>query len=322
MILGLIGALVVLGVCAVLFSPREPVVTDVVFDNTLLDGGVDSYLATAEAQFDDILDDVHKRVLWGDQPEQQTDWAVVYVHGFSATSAEVRPLPDLVAQGLGANLVFTRLTGHGRSDEAMAQAQVGDWMADLAEAIAIAQRIGRRVLVMGTSTGATLTTLALCEDMGQGVDRVAFVSPNFAIQDRAAVLLTWPGARWWGPVLAGRTREWEARNADHHYYWHTSYPMVSLLPMAAAVKAAQMVDAAQIRQPALFVFDPRDQVVNHQASAQMAERWGGGAHVHQVQCDGDEGCHVIAGDVLSPKMTAPLAAQVLQWMEDQDAAEA
>ncbi|MGR3542538.1 MAG: alpha/beta hydrolase, partial [Hasllibacter sp.] len=75
--------------------------------------GIDAWLAEREGTVANLKDGAEKRVIWAGAPGERTEWAVVYVHGFSATSEEARPMPDLVAEGLGANLHFARLEGHG-----------------------------------------------------------------------------------------------------------------------------------------------------------------------------------------------------------------
>lgn len=312
-----IGALAVAGGGFAALAPREPVTTDVRFDAGQLDGGVDDWLARSEAQVPGIRAGAEKRVLWAGAPEVQADWAVVYIHGFSAASAEIRPVPDLVAQGLGANLVFTRLKGHGRDGPAMAEATVQGWMEDVAEALAIGHRVGRRVLVMGTSTGATLVTLALHEKMAADVAGVVMVSPNFRVADPKAALITWPGARWWLPLLAGREIGFEPRSAAHARLWTARYPSLSVLPMGAAVRAAARRRHEDARTPALFVFDPGDQIVDHRVSRKVAARWGGPATVHEVTLgpQDDPSRHLVAGEVLSPDMSAPLAKVVLDWAQ-------
>ena len=66
---------------------------------------------------------------------------------------------DIVAGAVDANLFYTRLQGHGRSGKAMGEATVEGWINDLAEAEAIGRRIGERMVLVGTSTGGTLTDL-------------------------------------------------------------------------------------------------------------------------------------------------------------------
>ena len=57
---------------------------------------------------------------------------------------------------------------------------------------------------MGTSTGGTLTA-ALAQDKAaiKNIAGFIFISPNFAINNRAATLLTWPFARHWVPLIIG-----------------------------------------------------------------------------------------------------------------------
>ena len=121
---------------------------------------LETWLATREAAVGGIRDGCEKQVVWADGPKK-TPLTLVYIHGFSATGAEVRPLPDMVAKALGANLFFTRLTGHGQDGAAMGRARLPDWEVDVEEALAIGQHIGDEIIIMGCSTGCTLLTTAL-----------------------------------------------------------------------------------------------------------------------------------------------------------------
>lgn len=312
----LVLAIALLGAAAAT-ALRTPQVPHRVFDPTRLAGGIDAYFAAAEAPFDDITPGVQKRVIWAASPETRTPWAVVYLHGFSATSEEVRPLPDLVAQALGANLVYTRLAGHGRGSAPMAEATLGAWMDDVSEALAVARAVGERVLVMGTSTGATLATLAL----GDAAERVSvagvvMVSPNYRPRNPLSAILTWPGVRWWGPLLAGQERNFEPHSDAQAQYWTTRYPTVATLPMGAAVLAARRADHAALVLPALFVFSDADQVVDARTTRQVAAAWGGPVKLHPVQMGprDDPSSHVIAGDIMSPDQTEGVARAVLDWV--------
>lgn len=299
-----------------LVLPREPVVTAVSFDAAQIGPDVDAYLAGEEAKVADLRPGTQKRVIWAGAAGERTPLAIVYVHGYSATSEEVRPLPDLVAQALGANLYFTRFTGHGRSGEAMAEATVEDWMRDMAEALAVAERIGERTVILATSTGATLTALALNEHMGEGIDAAVFISPNFRVQAAAARILTWPGVRIWGPLVAGKTRSFPVRSEAHGRYWTTSYPTEALAPMAAAVQAASNLPYERFTTPVMMITDPQDGVVDPQATAKVAARWGGPVLTYSVSMrpEDDIHHHVIAGDILSPTQTKPMAETVIHWL--------
>lgn len=75
---------------------------------------------------------------------------------FSATGRESAPLSDRVATQLGGNLFYARLTGHGRSDDALGESSVNAWINDTVEAITIGEEIGEEVILMASSTGASL----------------------------------------------------------------------------------------------------------------------------------------------------------------------
>lgn len=309
--------LVALGVAilAVAFvGPRERFGTWE-FDASQIGEDIDAYLAAQEARFDDVVPGVEKRVIWAGEAGGATPVALLYVHGFSATSEEIRPVPDEVARALGANLVYTRLKGHGRGAAALAEPRAADWMADYAEAVGVARKVGQRVIVLATSTGGTLAAIG-ASDPDLAVDALVMVSPNFAVVAGAARILTWPYARIWAPIVAGPERAFRAANADHARYWTTRYPTVALLPMAAAVAEARKLDYAAIQTPALFLFSPQDRVVQPSVTRRVAGVWGGPATLMPVTVGpGDDPLsHVIAGDILSPGMTDQVVETILEWI--------
>lgn len=299
------------------FGPREPVALRPAFDTSSIGEDPAAYLAAQEARFDDIRPGVEKRIVWAGAKGERRALSILYVHGFSATSQEIRPVPDLLARELGANLVYTRLTGHGRGRAAMAEATVGGWMHDMAEGLEVARRVGDRVVVLSTSTGGTLSALAALDgDMARDVVGMAFVSPNFAINSPLAPLLTWPAARSWLRHVAGKERCFEPLSPEHERYWTTCYPIEALLPMAAAVKAAHRADYYGVTIPALFRFSDADRVIRADAVRAVAERWGGPVELQPVTMGAgdDPASHVIAGDILSPGQTAPTVAALSAWI--------
>jgi pimeloyl-ACP methyl ester carboxylesterase len=309
-------ALIFVGVLMWFFGPFEDVSFDTAFDESQLDGGVDAYLVGQEAQILNIRDDSEKRVIWAGEAEVKTPLSVVYLHGFSASSEEIRPVPDKVAAALGANLVYTRFQGHGRDSGAMAESTVTGWMADAVEALAVARRVGDKVLILSTSTGGTLTALALHEPQLQtDVVGVVFVSPNFGVNNGAAPMLTLPAARYWLPFLVGKTRSFEPLNEAQARHWTTTYPSTAVFPMAASVKAAVALDYSSIKIPALFHYAKGDKVVRADRTQRIAAQWGGPVTTVRPQlAEGDDPSqHVIAGDIISPGQTERSVAAILEW---------
>ncbi len=313
-LIGLVGL-----VCLAYFiGPYEPVETDVSFDPTRFEGGVGAYFESVESAHDDITDGVQKRVIWSGAPEVRTPVSVLFVHGFSATSEEIRPVPDRIAAALGANLVFTRLTGHGRPGAALAEARVRDWMEDMAEGLAAARAVGEEVIVISVSTGGTLAALsALDDEMSEAVKGYVFISPNFGINDPMAPLLTMPGARHVLPLVAGAERSWEPVSDRQRTYWTTRYPTVAVFPMAALVRHALAQDYSALSTPALFHFSDNDLVVEAQATREVSGRWGGPVALAPLSAEHDISAshHVIAGDITAPEHTDRAVALVLDWIE-------
>ena len=242
--------------------------------------------------------------------------SIVYVHGFSATAAEVRPLPDLVAKALGANLFFTRLTGHGQDGDAMGRARLRDWEADVDEALQIGAALGDEVIVMGCSTGCTLLTSALAQ--GARVKGIIHLSPNFGLRHRLAqLLLDLPGVRRWGPLVAGRETSFEAVSDEHAALWTTKYDTQAVFTMGDAVRASLASEIEAIQTPAYFAFNGGDQVVSPKRTRAVMARWAGPV-TQDVLVQGpsdDKDGHVMAGDVFSPKQTAPLADRIIEWVK-------
>lgn len=314
---GKITALLIGTIAAVwLLAPQEPVDRVIGFDPDSMPADLDTYLQQREQQFPDIVPGTAKRIIWAGAKGQKTPLAILYIHGFSATSEEIRPVPDEVAKALGANLFYTRLAGHGRGSVPMGDATAGDWVEDIAEAMAIGRRLGDRVIVIATSTGATLTALATTDpQLNQAMAGVTLISPNFALQSPAAMILDLPFARWWGPIVAGQTRTFAARNADQARYWTMSYPTTALFPMAALMREARAADYTKVTIPALFIYSPQDQVISPAALAPVIAAWGGPKQVAErtMQAGDDPYSHVIAGDILSPGQTEPVIALIVEW---------
>ena len=229
-------ALLVLGGMAWIFAPVEPVDRAISFDPASLGDDLDAYLLASEQQFADIIPGAAKRIVWAGTKGAKTPLAVIYLHGFSASAEEIRPVPDQIAAALGANLYFARLAGHGRGSAAMAEPLAGDWIEDLAEAMAIGRRLGDRVLVIATSTGGTLAAIGAADPaLSDGLAGIVMISPNFGVKPLAGKILDLPFARNWGPLVAGATRSFVPANEGQAKYWTTSYPTSAAIGNRAVV---------------------------------------------------------------------------------------
>lgn len=311
---------VILGAAFVInmFGPRETVDWTISFSEADLGDDIETYLSESESAFDDIMEGAQKEVIWAGATGEKTPLSIVYVHGFSASKQEIRPVPDNVATALGANLYFTRLTGHGRGGPAMAQATSNDWLNDVAEATAIGRAIGERVVIIATSQGGTMTAMSSVNpDVMRNVAGIVFVSPNFGVVAKSAGLLTAPFARTFVPWIAGSERSFEPVNDAQEKWWTTRYPIDAVFPMAASVQAAAALPFETILIPAFFIYSPRDTVVRASEIKRVAETWAGAKEIWPIEIapEDDQAAHVITGDILSPSQTEPVSTRILQWIE-------
>jgi alpha-beta hydrolase superfamily lysophospholipase len=187
----------------------------------------------------------------------------------------------------------------------------------MAEAMAIGRRLGDRVVVIATSTGAPLAAIAAVDPaLKDGLAGVVMISPNFGLKSAAGMILDMPLARWWGPVVAGATRSFAPHNALHAAHWTHTYPTTALFPMAALVREGRALDLSGATVPLLLIYAEADQVIDPARIPAVAGAWGGAvAEEKLVMGEGDDPYHhVIAGDILSPGQTAKATAVITAWM--------
>ena len=156
------------------------------FSAAALPDDLDGWLAAREAEVHaefGIVPGTEKRISWHNGAGERTEYAIVYLHGFSASRFE------------------TRLAGHGRETARMEDIPAEAWLADAVEALAVGAAIGEKIILMGTSTGATLAIALADHKLFEAVDSLVLISPNFGFDDPAADWLTRP----FGPLIARAT---------------------------------------------------------------------------------------------------------------------
>mgnify|MGYP005805356701 CR=1 FL=1 len=280
-------------------------------DITALDG----WLQASEATHADIKPGTAKGIVWATPAHQRTPWAVVYLHGFSASRLETAPVADQVAKALGANAFHTRLTGHGLPGPAMGDASAQDWMADAVEAVQIGHTLGERVLLISCSTGSTLATWLALSPEGHTVAAHAFISPNFGPKDKRSEIINGPWGQRIALALEGETRGWTPEDAHEANAWTPRYPTRALFPMMALVKSVRESDLSQFQTPVLMLYSAQDETVDPAETQAAFARMGSPAKaIEVVRYSHSKGQHVLAGDIKDPQAVAPMVDSIVKWV--------
>jgi pimeloyl-ACP methyl ester carboxylesterase len=314
---GAIPAILALALTVIVLGPRERFEPRWIEPD--LPSDLDGYLGAREAGVRALRPGDARGIVWA-RPDTRavTPVSLVYLHGFAADRHEVEPLISDLADDLGANAYFARLTGHGRDGAAMAEATAEDWLDDAAEAVAVGDRIGERIVLVGTSTGGTLALWAAARPEAR--DRIAaliLISPNLGPRDERADMVLWP----WGAFLANRIvgPEYCFETGSRAQARHSTpcFPSRALLPMMALVDAVRSLEAGVIEMPTLVLYSPEDTLVDPAAVVEVMGRLAGGALEFQVvEGVGDPARHVLAGDMMSPDTTGFVRTAILRFLAE------
>ncbi len=276
---------------------------------------LDRYLAESEARFSDIIPETEKTIIWANPTKTKTPLSIVYLHGFSATRQETAPLSEQLAASLGANLFYTRLTGHGRTGEALAQTSINDLMNDTVEAVEIGKRLGEKVIVIGTSTGGTLATWHAMQPGSDEVEAYILISPCYKPRDPNSEILTWPWGYQLATLVRGPEYQWTVQNPQQARFWTMRHPTRALLTPVNLFKLVRKSKLETVKKPVLVIYSPNDQTVDPQEVERAYTRFGSAVkRIVPITDSQNPESHVLAGDILAPDDTGRIAGIILEFI--------
>ena len=275
---------------------------------------IEKQIKSDEDGFPKLRQNIGKKILWAGKSSQKTPLSIVFIHGFSATRVELSPVIEEVAKSLGANVFFTRLTGHGQDGIALSDATFSDWITDTNEAIRIGEVIGDEVILIGSSTGCSLIHCLL--EAQKKVKSVIYVSPNFGPSSYKGHFLRLPGSKWFIPLILGYEHSFTPKNSEHARCWTTRYPTKALFPVKDSVVAASLANHSKIKLPILFWFSDYDKVVSPKATRRIISKMGNNVEIFNpiLSLKDDPSKHGVLGDILSPTKTEQGVNKILEWI--------
>ena len=269
--------------------------------------------------------DNEARILWAnDSLKQKTEYAVLYLHGFSASQEEGDPVHENFAKKFGCNLYLARLSEHGLvSDEPMKEMTADKLWNSAVEAYAIAKQLGEKVIVMSTSTGGTLS-LMLCANFPE-IHSQILLSPNIRIFDSNSRLLNDPWGLQIAKLIMGKDHIITAnQTAIFKKYWYSKFPLESLTELEELVETSMTKENfSKVNQPTLLLYyykneKEQDNVVSVAAMKEMFEQIGTSANLKKQIAIPNASNHVIGGSIVSKdipsveKETEQFALEILK----------
>ncbi len=203
-------------------------------------GSFDEYVKRYDAGLK-IRPDNESRVFWAnDSIHERTDYAVLYLHGFSASWYEGYPAHVNFARHFGCNLYIPRLASHGiETEDALIDMTPDALWESAKESLIAARTIGKKVIIMSTSTGGTLA-LKLAADFPEYVEGLILYSPNIEINNGAAWVLSKP----WGLQIGRKVNGGKYRITNEDFaskdcqYWYCKYRMEATVYLQRLLEVA------------------------------------------------------------------------------------
>ncbi len=252
--------------------------------------------------------DNESRIFWAsDSVHERTDYAVLYLHGFSASWYEGYPAHERFAQYFGFNLYVPRLASHGIETEDPLIDMTPDKLWESAKnALMIARSIGKKVIIMSTSTGGTLA-LKLAADFPEYVDGLILYSPNIRINNKASFILSKP----WGLQIARKVNGGKYRVTNENFdskecqYWDCKYRMEAVVYLQQLIDVTMKKGTYQnVTTPVFLGYyykdeDNQDETVKVSAMLEMFEQLGTPSDRKVKIAFPNAGDHVIACELSS-----------------------
>jgi esterase/lipase len=261
---------------------------------------LENWLETRETKTENLIESANAHIHWADE-KVKTPISFLYIHGFSASWQETAPLTQKLADKYSANVLQARVAGHGTGPSGML-CSAEDWLQSVADQFEIARKIGDKVVIVATSTGAALTTWLLFQnDTRNDIAACLFVSPNFRIRNPFGFLLTWPWSEHWIHFILGKDVKWEPGSSLEAAVWTHEYSTLALIEMQKTVDWANKQNFENLKVPMALMYMENDETIHPPSAINIFERWGcKNKSLLKVAVDGDATDHVFVGDITAP----------------------
>jgi len=267
---------------------------------------IQNYVREIESQHK-LKPDNEARIIWAnDSSKQKTDYAIVYLHGFSASQKEGDPVHRNIAKEFGCNLYLSRLAEHGiDTADQLVNLTADNYWESAKQALAIGKQLGNKIILMGTSTGGTLA-LQLAATFPNDVSGLVLLSPNIAINDPNAWILN----NHWGLQIARLVKHSDYNTSEddrpiYKQYWNKPYRLEAAVSLEELLETTMNKETYEkVKQPTLLLYyykddQHQDDVVKVSSMLSMYDELGTPADLKRKVAMPNTGNHVLGSPIKS-----------------------
>lgn len=270
---------------------------------------LERFIIARENTVGQIKPDNQARIVWAD-PENKncTPVSVVYLHGFTASQGEGYPLHLDFAKRYGLNLYLSRLEGHGlEHPDAFSGLTAQHFVDSAVRALAAGTKLGSNVILMGTSTGASLALYLASKIEEKYLRGLILYSPLVQFY---GVRSWWLSNSWARSILnmvpgGGYEVKTKIGHPDQQKVWYHRYRLKGALALGTLIEKTMTAETfARVSLPAFVGYyyknrKKQDRTVSVSAIKKMYHSLGTEPAKKKLVNFPEAGTHVICNSLLS-----------------------
>lgn len=302
------------------YPPIDPDLKPLDLELASLDNHVNSLNSSVEK----LKEDNEGRIIWAnDTLKEQTEYSVLFLHGFSASPREGYPMVPDFAKRYGFNSYLPLLSGHGvDSDDSFIDISPADLIHSAKDALALNQVLGKKTIIIGSSTGCTLA-IYLAAKNPEAIEGMYLFSPNIDLADKTSRFLLYPWGLQFGRWVIGKRRtieEWA--NSPSAKFWTTTYRTEGVVALKYLLSQTMTEDVfAGVKQPfyASYYYkneEECDHVISIPAVKNFFEKTATPPEQKKLVANPDANAHVMTCDLrVSPEVLENTMNEMYQFGE-------
>jgi pimeloyl-ACP methyl ester carboxylesterase len=265
-------------------------------------------IAEHEEQAQPLKQGAQAEIISHDEEQKEpTPYAIVYLHGFKGSRGEGALVHTTIAKRFGCNLYLPRLYGHGLvRDHNFDDLTPSALIRSAADACRIGKKLGKEIILMGTSTGGALgLMMAASDSFSPSIAGLILYSPLVHLYGMNALLLENALVRNILRLYPGKRYQLGEPPLEKDPIWYHSYQLNGALALGQMVQ--QYITPSLFREvhcPAFigYYYKNRcahDRMVSTAAIKRMAGQLGTESSAIVLKNFPNAGVHVICSSLLS-----------------------